>query len=241
MARLSLEQLKQELKKNKLTLVSDYDDYKNLSSIIIAKCENGHEVHTNLKTIRGSNFTCPICVGEASKGFKKEPVAVPNKKGYRVIGFDNASHKMGVSIFDDGKLVYFGLLEFNDGTAIERLLKIRDMLENKIIPLWEPDYIQIEDIQHQNNYRTYEVLIKLVGIFEMAARHYNIPLHKDRSSVWRSHFGINRRKREVEKQLAIETVKKMYNVDVTDDVAEAILINKFRNDMIAKSKIKTLF
>lgn len=241
MAKVTEGQLQEELKKKRLTLVSDYEDYKNLGTPITVSCLNGHEIQTNLKTIRSSSFTCPVCVGQATKGFNKTPVSVPSKKGYRVIGFDNASHKMGVSIFDDGKLVYYGLLTFNQGTAIQRLNKIRDLLENVIIPVWEPDFIQIEDIQHQASYQTYEVLIKLVGIFELAADRYQVPLHKDRSSVWRSHFGINKRNREVEKQLAIDLVKEMYDIETTDDVAEAILINKFRIDMIAKSKIKDLF
>jgi RNase H-fold protein (predicted Holliday junction resolvase) len=60
---------------------------------------------------------------------------VPQKTGYRVIGFDNASHNMGVAIFDNGKLVYYNLLTFNQGTATQRLNKIRDTLENQILPL----------------------------------------------------------------------------------------------------------
>ena len=196
---------------------------------------------TNLKTIRLSSFSCPRCVGSASKGFDKVATTVPAKTGYRVVGFDNASHKMGVAIFDDGKLVYYSLLEFNNGTATQRLLKIRQLLEDVILPAWEPDYVQIEDIQHQNSYATYEVLIKLVGIFEMASDRFGLPFSKDRSSVWRSHFGINKRERKLEKGLAIKRVKNMYNIDVNDDVAEAILIAKFRVDMISKESIKDLF
>jgi hypothetical protein len=33
----------------------------------------------------------------------------------------------------------------------------------------------------------------------------------------------------------------MYDLDVTDDVAEAILIAKFRSDMINKEKLEDLF
>lgn len=75
----------------------------------------------------------------------------------------------------------------------------------------------------------------------MACDRFGIPMHKDRSSVWRSHFGINKRSRAIEKQLAIDKVKDMYEIVVGDDVAEAILINKYRVDMISRSKIKDLF
>jgi hypothetical protein len=33
----------------------------------------------------------------------------------------------------------------------------------------------------------------------------------------------------------------MYDLDVTDDVAEAILITKYRSDMINKNKLEDLF
>ena len=241
MAKLTKPEIERELKIKNLTLKSDFEDYQNLTSMLVVECLNGHEIHTNLKTIRLSSFTCPVCVGKASKGFDTTPITIPDKKGYRVIGFDNASHKMGVAIFDNGRLVYYHLLVFDEGTATQRLNKIRDLLENIILPVWEPDFIQIEDIQHQNSYATYEVLIKLVGIFEMAADRFGIPLSKDRSSVWRSHFGINKRQRKLEKNLAIQRVKNMYSVEVTDDVAEAILIAKYRVDMKSKDNLKDLF
>ncbi|RLI51911.1 hypothetical protein DRO61_01130, partial [Candidatus Bathyarchaeota archaeon] len=197
MGRLSEEDVLKELKIKNLSLKSPFTDYKSINSMIKVSCLNGHEIQTNLKTIRAHSFACPTCVGNASKGFDGSPTIVPEKSGHRVLGFDNASHKMGVSIFDSGKLVYYHLLEFNQGTATQRLLKIRQLLEKTILPAWEPDFVQIEDIQHQSSYATYEVLVKLVGIFEMACEMYKIPMSKDRSSVWRSHFGINKKARAV--------------------------------------------
>ena len=44
----------------------------------------------------------------------------------------------------------------------------------------------------------------------------------------RSHFVINGRDRQKEKEKAIQLVKQMYSITVGDDVAEAILIGKFR-------------
>jgi Holliday junction resolvasome RuvABC endonuclease subunit len=234
-------QIAHELREKQLKLKSDYSDYKSVNSPIIVECINGHEIHTTLKTVRLKNFTCSQCVGTATKGKHVFTTVVPQKTGYRVIGFDNASHNMGVAIFDNGKLVYYNLLTFNQGTSTQRLNKIRDTLENQILPLWEPDIIQIEGIQHQNSYATYEVLVKLIGVFEMACDRFGINLEKTRSSTWRSHFAINHRKREDDKKAAIQTVKDMYDIDTTDDVAEAILIAKYRNDLLNKGKIEDLF
>jgi len=134
MGRLSEADVLKELKIKNLSLKSPFTDYKSVTSLIKVECLNGHEIQTNLKTIRLSSFSCPRCVGSASKGFDKVATTVPAKTGYRVVGFDNASHKMGVAIFDDGKLVYYSLLEFNNGTATQRLLKIRQLLEDVILP-----------------------------------------------------------------------------------------------------------
>lgn len=241
MAKLSLEQLQQELQSKNLKLLSNYSEYKSLSSPISVECLNGHKIETNLNTIRMASFVCAACVGSATKSSDISNVVVPEKKGYRIIGFDNASHNMGVAIFDDGKLVYYNLLQFSSGTTLQRLNKIRDLLEKIIIPLWGPDFIQFEGVQHQNSYATYDVLVKLHGIFEMACDRFGVPFESTRSSEWRSHHGINRRNRELDKEASIQKVKEMYGLTVTDDVAEAILIAKYRSDMRNKKKIANLF
>ena len=135
MARLSLEQLKSELYDKKLLLDNDSPDYKNISSTIYVRCEKGHKIETNLKTIRAENFRCPVCDGISSKGFKKTASdVIPIKRGYRVVGIDNATQKFGVSIFESGNLVYYNVLTFS-GDLIDRLNGIWDMINNVIIPM----------------------------------------------------------------------------------------------------------
>ena len=52
---------------------------------------------------------------------------------YRILGFDQATEKFGVSVFDNGELVYYKLLVFT-GDLNMRLLKIQQMLEKEILP-----------------------------------------------------------------------------------------------------------
>lgn len=241
MAKLTLVELKNELDAKFLTLVSDYEDYKSITSPIVVKCAAGHEIHTNIKTIRTDGFVCNACVGEASKAKNISTELVPRKIGYRIIGFDNASHNMGIGIFDDGKLVYYTLKQFSEGSTLQRLSKIRDFLEKEVMPFWQPDFIQFEGVQHQNSYATYDVLMKLHGIFEMACFRFGIKYESTRSSVWRSHHGINKKNRALDKKAAIDKVKEMFGIDVGDDVAEAILIAKYRSDQINRTKMKDLF
>lgn len=240
--KLSLADITQELEAKSLTLVSDYNEYKNLSSPIIVKCSNGHLIETNMNTIRLDTFVCNTCIGTASLsdgvvfGGK-----VPKKTGYRIVGFDNASHNMGVAIFDDGKLVYYDLVQFLEGDATHRLNRIRDFLEEDVLVNWEADLVQIEDVQFQNNYNTFGVLMKLQGVFELACDRFKKPIVKTKSVEWRGHHGINHRNRAKDKAAAIQKVKEMYGIVVGDDVAEAILITKYQVDKRSISKLKSLF
>ena len=239
--KMPLQQIKNELRTKYLTLVSDYNEYENINSPITVKCVNGHEIRTSLKTIRMKNFACSTCVGTIARSESVSNRVVPPKNGFRIIGFDNATHNMGVAIFDNEKLVYYNLLQFNTGSTMQRLNKIRDLLEKQILPLWEPDLIQIEGVQFQNNYNTYEVLTKLHGVFGMACDRFGIPMESTGSSVWRSHYAINHRNREKDKQAAIDLVEKMYHIKTTDDVAEAILIAQYRRDLHARKGLTKLF
>ena len=242
MARLSSEQLLEELKLKKLTLDNNSPDYKNINSEIVVRCEKDHKIETNLKTIRAENFRCPVCDGLDSKGFKHSADSViPIKRGYRVIGIDNATQKFGISIFESGNLIYYNVLTF-EGDLIDRLNGIWDMINKVIIPMWEPDFIQFEDVQLQGvAFKTYNPLNALTFLIEMSCKRFGIPYEKTRSNIWRSHFLINGGGRPVEKAKAIKKVKTMYQINVSDDVAEAILIGKYRADLMAKKERKDLF
>lgn len=245
MARLDKEQLLEELKVKNLTLDTQSQEYKNINSIITVNCEEGHRIETSLKIIRRSNFRCPICEGKASIGMSAPNTqSIPPKRGFRVIGFDNATQSFGISIFENGNLIYYTVLTFR-GDTVDRLNAIRDTIENIIIPIWEPDFIQFEDVQLQGKdfkaFKTYEVLVKLVGVIEMACARFAVRCDKARSNIWRSSFLINGKGREEEKKKAIAKVKEMYGLKVMDDIAEAILVAKYRVNLEEKKERKDLF
>jgi hypothetical protein len=75
----------------------------------------------------------------------------------------------------------------------------------------------------------------------MAAERFHVEYDKVRANVWRSHFNINGKDRALQKAKSIKLVKEMYDIEVSDDVAEAILIAKYRADLRQKDQIKDLF
>lgn len=128
MARLTHEQINQEVFERGYELIDD-SKYTSLNSPIVVKCPHGHLVQTCLNDFRRVSFTCPIC----DKDIKFiNPEAVPQKKGYRIIAFDQATEKFGLSIFEDGKLIFYSLYTFS-GSMVNRLVKIKKFIQDIVI------------------------------------------------------------------------------------------------------------
>lgn len=94
MARLNHEQIKTEVEKLGYILLDD-NNYSTLNSPIIIQCEHGHKIEVSLSDLRRPSFTCPCC--DKSIHFIN-PNAVPQKTGYRIIAFDQATEHFGLSI-----------------------------------------------------------------------------------------------------------------------------------------------
>ena len=223
MAKLSAEKINEELNKKGFELV-DGSNYENLMSFITIKCPKGHITQTNLKSFRHDSYQCPEC----DKGIDfVNPEGIPDKGNkYRVIAFDQATEHFGLSIFDDGKLVYYKLFVFT-GSVINRIVKIRKTIDEIVIKQWKPDYIVFEDIQYQNGYITFKTLAMLLGVVHEVCQANDVPFECVSPNVWRKYSGICGKTRQEEKKLSIAVVKEKYNVSVTDDVAEAILIGRY--------------
>lgn len=235
MAKLTNEQIAEELKQKGYELI-DASEYKSMASRIIIKCPQGHLIETTLADFRKASFTCPVC----DKNIEFiNPKAVPEKQGYRVIAFDQATENFGLSIFENGELIYYNLYVFS-GSLNARMVKIKRFLENVVIPEWKPDYIVFEDIQMQNGYVTFKVLAGLLGLIETICGDKDIPYEVVSPNVWRKYAGTCGKTRAEEKKLSIAVVKEKYNLKVSDDVAEAILIGRY-GAMVHKPEVQLAF
>ena len=99
----------------------------------------------------------------------------------------------------------------------------------------------MEDIQYQNGIITFKILAMLLGIIEEACAENNIPYEVVSPNVWRKYAGTCGKSRKEEKLLSIAIVKEKYNITVSDDVAEAILIGSYAVKTQSKTKITTAF
>ncbi len=236
MAKLSNEQIAAEVEAKGFKFIAA-PNYTNLSSNIQIECEHGHKIEVSMSDFRRISFECPLC----NKDIKFDnPIDVPMKTGYRIIAFDQATERFGLSIWDDGKLVFFTLYTFT-GSLTARLVKIKKLITDVIIPYWKPDFIVCEDIQYQHGaVLTYKVLAMLLGIIEVTCAENGIEYEVVSPNVWRKYMGTCGKTRQEEKMLSIATVKQKFHVNVSDDVAEAILIGNYAAK-VHKPEVKLAF
>lgn len=238
MSRLTQTEIREEVAAKGYNLI-DATGYSNLSSDITISCPKQHKIITNMKTFRNINFTCPYCDGNNKVDIKKMTFDISNKRGFRIISLDNATERSGVSVFEDGELIYYHLFQYA-GDTMTRILKNKKVLKEIIIDKWKPDLIVFEEVQQQQNVQTFKTLSMLLGVCLITAKENGVNFERVYTNSWRSHFILNLKDRKMGKKQAIEKVKKMYDIDVNDDVAEAILIGKYASDIIMK-KEKKLF
>lgn len=236
MARLTHEQIAAELMSNGYKLIDD-SQYTSMQSRITIECPKGHLIETCLADFRKPSFSCPVC--DKNIDFIN-PREVPQKNdAYRVIAFDQATEKFGLSIFDDGNLVFYRLFNFS-GDLNSRLVKIKKLLETVVLTAWQPDYIVMEDIQYQNGVITFKVLAMLLGLVQTCCAEKDIPFEVVSPNVWRKYADTNGKNRREEKMLSIAAVRDKYNIIVSDDVAEAILIGRY-GAMMHKKNVSMAF
>jgi Holliday junction resolvasome RuvABC endonuclease subunit len=234
MAKLSEEKVIDEIESKGFSVL-ELENYETIRSPILIKCQNNHILETNLFSFRKESFRCPKCDG----GEVKFTAVPPEKSGYRILALDNATEKMGISIYDNGKLVYYHLLTFS-GNFDSRITKIFEVVTTVMISNWQPDYIVMEDIQYQNNYQTYKKLAMLLGVLTVAAKSAKIDYRIIAPVQWRSHYQITGKRDDI-KAKAVKLVNTMYNINVIDDVAEAILIGHYIADIKYQESFEPAF
>ena len=143
----------------------------------------------------------------------------------KLIAFDQSTTATGWALTDQqtGELLEYGVIKpkpsdpTND--RIRYTIKYCMTLCNK----HQPTFVFIEGIQVQKNPRVYEILAKLQGTLEICLEERNYFVNVVKASEWRKKVGIKSRKRAELKAEAIQMVKELYDLEVSEDEAEAIL------------------
>jgi Holliday junction resolvasome RuvABC endonuclease subunit len=242
MSQIKIEDIRTALKEDGWELISK--EYKNLDTNLIFKCDEGHEVISTWKKIRQKRV-CPICEKNKYKKSLAKSV-VPKKKGVsRIIGVDQATYTSGWSVFDDGKLVDYGIFETTENTETKRIEEVKNWLLN-MVELWKPDKVGIEDIHLEstgrvintaNGLKVYKILAHLQGVLMILLLEEKVSFDLCSPSSWRKKCGVTGRTKSDKKKSAQLKVKKEFDITVTEDEADAICIGKYTSDLYNKEKI----
>lgn len=224
MARITIEQIQEELAKDNWKLLST--SYKNLQEELIFECNNGHRVYSSWGKIRSSRI-CPTCKANIYNNFSSK--IIPKQKDVkRILALDQATYITGYSIFDEQELVHAGVFETNASSEIERLTEVKNWLIN-MIQNWKPDIIALEGIQYQQQIgvTTFETLARLQGVLQVTAYENKCETHICHTATWRAFSEIHGKTRADKKRSASMKVKQLYDCHFPIDAEEAILIGRY--------------
>ena len=143
----------------------------------------------------------------------------------KLIAFDQSTRATGFCIMEMGtaRIIESGVVipNKNDETIDRIIYTIKRCLH--LVRTNEIAFVFIEGVQIQRNPKVYEILAKLAGALEVMLYESGYLVNVVKASEWRKRVGIKGRKRADVKKEAIELVKELYDLEVSEDECEAIL------------------
>jgi Holliday junction resolvasome RuvABC endonuclease subunit len=143
----------------------------------------------------------------------------------RFISIDNALKVSGYCVWENKKPLNWGTFKTTNSFPIERRLgEIWEHL-NKLYAENEFTHLVFEDCQQQANVQTYHKLSMVKAAILLWCYFNDIPYSIFSPSAWRSTCGGGYgRKREEQKQSAIDKTKEWFNIEADSDTCDAINI-----------------
>lgn len=205
------------------------ESYKNLDTGLELLCPNKHQVNITYGDWRAAaQHECPICIRTP---FTKKNEKPTNKKGYRILALDQASITSGWSLFIDGELANFGKYTSNGSKSTQRISEVKAWLDY-MISTHKPQEVILEDIQLQKNdgselVITFKKLAHLQGVLKNYLYEHGIPYQIVPPPTWRNYSNIKGKQRTDQKRNAQLKVQALYDIEVENDIADAILIGRW--------------
>lgn len=154
----------------------------------------------------------------------------------RMCGFDASTKKTGFCIMDNAEMIDYGLLDYSEIDDKETRTKMMCKAILEKLNFYKPEIIVIEDSWNAMNVEVTKILTRVMGVTYGWALENNCEWHTLLPSQWRKLCGLNqgKKKRQELKEMSIQFVKDKYDIDVNDDVADAIAlsigyVNSFAN------------
>lgn len=227
MGKIKYEEVKQSIEDAGWKLISK--EYVNLKTDLLALCPKGHEVHFPFEDWRRNVVECQCCNYQPFKKINEKP---KRKNGYRILAFDQASICSGWSCFDQDRLINYGSWTSHGTKSTERIAQTKAWFAS-MINQHNPDLIVLEDIQLQKfgdgeeAVLTFKKLAHLQGVLKNFCYENNFSYLIVAPGTWRTHNGIKGRTRTDQKKNAQLKVQSIYEIKVSTDEADAILLGRY--------------
>ena len=146
-----------------------------------------------------------------------------------ILSLDPSTKSTGWAIFTDGSLIEYGVITAGSTNLFHRIDKMIEEINN-IIVKYNPAEVALEDVipdDVKHNQSVFSALKYLQGYILHTLDDHKIEYKFYTASEWRSKCGIKTGagvKRGSLKPKDIAFVKKYYNKEVNDDIADAICI-----------------
>ena len=157
--------------------------------------------------------------------------SAPRSNGFRILAFDQASITSGWSVYDNDELIKFGNWTSDGSHSTDRIMKTKRWVAN-MIQTWKPNLVVLEDIQLQKfdggeQVLTYKKLAHLQGVLENYCYENGYIYKVVPPATWRAYNNVKGKTRQDKKRSAQLLVKSLYDLNVTQDEADAVLIGRW--------------
>lgn len=153
----------------------------------------------------------------------------------KVAGIDASTNKTGISIFEDGKYIEHVLIDCHEEKdAMKRIPMMANHICKYLNKFQDIDMIIMEKSILKTNIDTVQKLSNLAGIIMFYAYKNKIIFKHPIPSEWRKKIGLeqsNKVKRGMLKLEAIKAVQQEYDMELTDDECESILLARSGFDL----------
>lgn len=147
----------------------------------------------------------------------------------KTLSIDASTKATGIAVFDQSHLIHYQCINADDR---DKLARIKIMINNiqKIIQQYNPTDVIVQDILPEDvkhNQAVFKALIYLQAGIALLLHKYGLTMNLCTASHWRSQVGIQTGrgiKRDQLKLASKKLVKAIYNIEVNDDISDAICI-----------------
>jgi len=153
----------------------------------------------------------------------------------KILSFDQSTKITGYSLYDNSNLINYGTIQSDskEENPIERMKQMYENIKQCLIKC-NPHFVVFENVHFQKNYGTFQQLSQLQGLIMALLFERNIGFQYVESTAWRAFCGVKGKKRAEQKANAIQIVKDKFNLSVSEDEADAILLGYFAVNKILK-------